>query len=227
MAIKLKKEQDKNQLPAKLDKLLLQGFSFQQIAAKYEEAFKTTKGEIEEYLESNDDGFDLTEKTIKCDQGSVTYVERTSYDYDKDAIVELVKSGAVTLETLIGLATFPAEKMKVALGESNFKSVATEKTSTYLTLKASADFKEECDRKFADILPKEEKRDFSEAEKVVAKAEKAVVAAPKKEAPKAKAPKKEKLDEAIEEAKRARELASASKAPKASVEDDLNAILGE
>lgn len=207
MAIKLKKQDDKTRLPVKLDKLLLQGFSFQAIAAKYEDAFKSTKGEIEDYLESNDDGFDLVEKTFKCDQGSVTYVERTSYDYNKDAIIELVNSGKVTLETLIGLATFPAEKLKVALGETNFKSVSTEKTSTYLTLKANADFKEECDRKFADILPKEE-----------VKEEPKVEAAPE---PKAKA--KPDLSEAKKKALEAKKLASKA----SSVDDDLASILGD
>lgn len=157
MAIKIKKaDQDKPSLPAKLDKLLVQAFSFQQISSKYEDAFKETKKEVEIYLDKNDDGFDLEEKTFKCDQGSVTYAERTSYDYDKDAIIELVNSGKVTLETLIGLATFSAEKLKVALGDTNFKKVSTEKTTNYLTLKASSDFKEECDRKFEAILPKKE-----------------------------------------------------------------------
>jgi len=222
MAIKLKKSQEKPSLPAKLDKLLLQGFSFQQISAKYKDAFDATKEEIESYLESNDDGFDLEEKTFKCDQGSVTYVERTSYEYDKDQIVELVKSGAVTLETLIGLATFSAEKLKVALGETNFSKVSTEKTSTYLTLKASAEFKEECDRKFEDILPKREEVE---------------VEAPKKAEPKkAKAePKKEEPKVDIEKAKRsaalAKSLSSEKPKKKASVElsvdEDLEAILGE
>ena len=220
MAIKLKKEQEKNSLPAKLSSLLLQGFSFQQISAKYEEAFKSTKEEIEGYLESNDDGFDLTEKTFKCDQGSVTYVERTSYDYDKDAIIEMVNSGKVTLETLIGLASFPAEKLKVALGETNFKAVATEKSSTYLTLKASAEFKEECDRKFADILPKKESEPSEPEVEVKKKAPTKEVKSPTKEV-KAK---EEKVDLAIKKAKEARELAK-SKTKASSVEDDLNAIL--
>jgi hypothetical protein len=216
MAIKLKKQDDKTRLPAKLDKLLLQGFSFQAIAAKYEDAFKSTKGEIEDYLESNDDGFDLTEKTFKCDQGSVTYVERTSYDYDRDAIIEMVNSGKVTLETLIGLASFPAEKLKVALGETNFKAVSTEKTSTYLTLKANADFKEECDRKFADILPKEEAKEVKEVE---VKKEAAPEPKPKAK-PKAKT---EDLSEAKKKALEARKLASKT----SSVDDDLASILGD
>jgi hypothetical protein len=220
MAIKLKKEQEKNSLPAKLSSLLLQGFSFQQISAKYEEAFKATKDEVEGYLESNDDGFDLVEKTFKCDQGSVTYVERTSYDYDKDAIIEMVNSGKVTLETLIGLASFPAEKLKVALGETNFKAVSTEKTSTYLTLKASAEFKEECDRKFTDILPKKESESSEPEAEVKKKAPTKEVKSPTKEV-KAK---EEKVDLAIKKAKEARELAK-SKTKSSSVEDDLNAIL--
>ncbi len=213
MAIKLKKQDDKTRLPAKLDKLLLQGFSFQAIASKYEEAFKSTKGEIEDYLDSNDDGFDLTEKTFKCDQGSVTYVERTSYDWDKDAIIEMVNSGKVTLETLIGLASFPAEKLKVALGETNFKAVSTEKTSTYLTLKANADFKEECDRKFSDILPKE----------VEAVKEVEVAPEPKPTKAKSKAEPKADLSEAKKKALEARKLASKT----SSVDDDLASILGD
>lgn len=216
MAIKLKKSQDKAQLPAKLDKLLLQGFSFQQISAKYKEAFDSTKEEIEAYLEKNDDGFDLEEKTFKCDQGSVTYVERTSYDYDKDAIIELVNEGKVTIETLLSLATFPAEKLKVALGETNFSKVSTEKTSTYLTLKASAEFKEDCDKKFEDILPKKEKEQEEVKETKEAK----------KEEPK-KAPKKD-VSEAVRKAREAKYLVEKSDTTsKKSIDEDLAEILGE
>jgi len=156
MAVR-KKDESAQAIPKKLDDLLLRGFSFQAIAAKYKDAFDETKDVVKSYLESNDDDFNVDMgKGFKCAQGTVIFQERSNYAYDKDKIIALIESKQVTLATILELANFPAEKLQVALGEKNFKSLATLSTTQSLTFRATTEFKASVEEKFASVLPEEE-----------------------------------------------------------------------
>lgn len=217
MAIKGKKtEPEKSTLPARLDEMLLKGFSYQAICDQYETAFKSVKEDVKVYLESNDDGFDVDMgKGFKSDYGTVCMSERSNYSYDKDKLLELVENGTITVATLIELASFPAEKLKTALGEKNFNSLAVNKPTQTLTFKANSEFKESVQEKFKDVLPKDEE-EVVEVKKEVKKVEKAEV--------RVEAPKK-KLDIAAIKAKAAKLKVVTTTVT--SVEEDLNEIIGE
>lgn len=214
MAIKRKDDQKKTQeLPEKFSALCLKSFSLQAIAKRYEDQFKESKGELVEYLETNEDGMDVDlGKGIKCDQGMIIYTTRNNYKINTDLIIEMIKDGAVSLETILGLATLNAEKLKVAIGETAFNVVATNAPTESLTLRASAEFKALCEDKF-----------IQESKP----APKAIPAEPAKQEPAPKAKKKSE-PKAVDDSK-AKALAAAAKLKSKSKtpEQDLNDILGE
>jgi len=192
MAVRKKEEQASLAIPKKLDDMLLQGFSFQAITAKYKDAFDEVKDKVKTYLETNDDDFNVDMgKGFKCAQGTVIFQERSNYAYDKDKLIALIEAKQVTLATILELANFPAEKLQVALGEKNFKSLSTLSTTQSLTIKATTEFKASVDEKFASVLPEEAKP--TRPVKVDVKAEMAtdkakdVASAARAKAPKAKA----------------------------------------
>lgn len=156
MAINREKEKSGTGLPSRLADMLLRGFTFQALRDQYDSAFTDTKGEVKGYLEKNDDDFNVDMgKGFKCDQGSVCYKSTTRYDIDKDKLTELVKSGKVTIETIMSIANFGADNLKKALGEAAFSTLATPKTSESLAFTATPDFKASVADKFGGMTDPE------------------------------------------------------------------------
>lgn len=150
MAIKREKKAESNSLPEKLSKLLEKGFTEQFMSARFEELFKETKTEVVEYLENNEDGFDADlGKGFKCDQGTVIYTSRSTISVDKDKLIELVKSGRVSLEQVLAtVSTFKNEDLEKTLSTPVFKEISTSKSSESLTFRGSAEFKAKLDEEF-------------------------------------------------------------------------------
>ena len=168
MAIRKGAKESKASLPTQLENLLLEGFSLQAARDIYDDVFKATKGQITHYLEHNEDGFSCDMgKGFHCEQGTVIFQSRSNYSFDKDKILELVESGKLSLATVINLASFNAEKLKTAIGATEFENLATNKPTEYLTMKANAEFKASVEEKFADVLPHPEAvaEEFSAKEK--------------------------------------------------------------
>jgi hypothetical protein len=224
MAIKRKENQGTSALPEKLEGLLLKGFSFQAIRDNYEDAFKAVKSEVVQYLEKNDDGFDADlGKGFKCDQGTVIYQARANWNFDKDKIIELVKTGKMTIETLVNLASFNAEKLKTAIGEPTFNAIATNAPTESLTFRGSSEFKAECAEKFSGLVPIVEP---SEEEEMKPKIEKAMKRAEKEGIPASKA--KELIAARLEEKSslaKAKAAAALAKSKVKSADQDLDDIL--
>jgi hypothetical protein len=152
MAIKRSKTADvKKSIPAKLADFCQTTFTSDAMAKFYEDMAKDGKAGIKAYLENNDDGFELdlsVSKGFDCDEGRVSYATRKRFDYDADAILALVKSGALTVETLLNcISTFKDKDLQNALG-SNFAKVSTEGSIEFLQLKANENFK----AKIAEIV---------------------------------------------------------------------------
>jgi len=187
MAINRNKDEKKS-IPTRLGEMLLKAFTLQSVIDVYDEAYKASRGDVVKYLESNTDGFEIgmgKGESVECEHGKFGYQQRSNWSYDKDRIIELVKSGALSVETLVNLASFPAEKLKTAIGEKEFNALATNKPTESLVLTATSEFKEGVREKFDGLVsvtvPTEEK--------AVKKAEK-----PKAE-PKKKASKKSAEDD--------------------------------
>ena len=224
MAIKRKTDVGTNALPKKLEGLLLKGFSFQAIRDNYEDAFKAVKGDVVSYLNSNPDGFDADlGKGFKCDQGTVIYQARANWNFDKDKIIELVKSGKITMETLVNLASFNAEKLKTAIGEPTFNSLATNAPTESLTFRGSSEFKAECAEKFSSLMPEAPVAPVKSPTPVTDSIKRELEAIepkvePKKAAPVAKASKSDSLA-------KAKAASLAAKAKLKSADQDLDDIL--
>lgn len=206
----IKKKEEKNkdfQIPKTLDNLLQGGFTATVLEKKYKEVGKEFRGDIFGYLQKNQDGFVVEQSTgFKTEYGSVTVKLRKNYDVDKDKLIEKVKSGDITIETLINLASFNVEKLKPVIGSDS--SIISEKDPTeFLELRANADFKSMIDNKFDFKIERPEK--------------------PKAEIPKPKAEKKAdpKADPkaSLEKIK----AAKAKMAKKDNADADLDSILEE
>lgn len=164
MAIKKKDEVSAPQLPAKLSGLLTKAFGEQFLSDKFEKNFKATKVEIEDYLKTGD--FDIeTGKAVKCEEGSFYYTERNTVTVDKDALIDLVESGKISLaQVLACVSTFKNEELEKAISTSKFKEISTVKTSASLTLKGNAEYKAKMEADFeggfsAPIEVKEDKKE--------------------------------------------------------------------
>lgn len=154
MAIKRAKETVRDSIPTKLAEILLQAFSFQAIRDKYDEAFKGVKTDVTSYLEHNTDGFTVElSKGFTCDQGTVIYQSRSNYRFDTDKILALVEDGKLSLATLVNIANFNPEKLRTAIGETEFVGLATNHPTEYLTLRANSEFKASVEENFASVLP--------------------------------------------------------------------------
>ena len=166
MAINRSSKDDKKSLPAKLTDLLLKGFTLQAVRDNYADAYDASRKDITGYLEHNTDGFEVNlSEGFPCDQGMVIYQSRSNWSYDKDQIIELVKTGKLTVETLISVASFNAEKLKTAIGDTPFNALATNKPTESLTLRATAEFKESVAEKMPGLVPtKAEKLEEPKAE---------------------------------------------------------------
>ena len=202
MAIKPKNTKEEASLPQDLDNLCQKGFTFQQLAAAYEDAFKAVKGDVEEYLKTSDE-VDVTEgEGVKTPYGSIIYMGRSFYKYDNDAIINLVKKGKVSIEQILSCVSgFKAEELEKTLSSGVFETVATKSETKSLTFRASNEFKDQV-RSTVDTGFAEEP-------------------APKKPAPKA-APKESPAEKA-----RAAKAKLAGKAAKKSkgADEDLDEIL--
>jgi len=204
MAINRKKEAAGVGLPSRLADMLLRGFTFQALRDKYDGAFKDAKGEVVGYLEKNDDSFNVDlGKGFKCDQGTVIYTSRSSWEYDKDKIIELIKSKAITIETIVNMASFRAEDLKTALGEPAFLGLAKERTSESLTFRGTPEFKSSVDERF-DSMTSPSPVDLSPLKASVEK------------------PKVKSVADTVSKVKA---IAAKSKKASASADDDLDAIL--
>lgn len=152
MAIKRSKTADvKKSIPVKLADHCKKAFTSDAMAKFFEAHAKEGKAGIISYLENNDDGFELdltVAKSFDCDEGKVSYATRKRFDYDADAILSLIKSGALTVETLLNcISTFKDKDLQNALG-SNFAKVSNEGSTEFLQLKANEGFK----AKIAEIV---------------------------------------------------------------------------
>lgn len=158
MAINRGPKQKTETIPATLENLLMQGFTFQAVREKYGDAFDEIKVKVTNYLEHNTDGFEVDMgKGFKCEQGTVIYAARNTWEMNKDKLVTLVRDGKVTIETLINLASFNAEKLKAAIGDADFEKIATNKQTEYLTFKANPEFKESVSEKFSNLFVETER----------------------------------------------------------------------
>ena len=140
MAIKLTKTA--GAIPEALETLADRGLQNSILAKHFDEIAGSTRKLVMAYLAHNEDGFDLTEKTIKTKNGALTFVERSSFSFDADAIEALITSGAVTLSTILQCVSFKAENLKTALG-SKFNDVATKTESQTLAFKPNADYRDD------------------------------------------------------------------------------------
>lgn len=132
-------------IPAKLSSICASVFTADAMTKFYDSITKSGKKEILEYLEGNEDEFELdlsVAKSFDCDQGKVTFATRRGYDINIDQIIKLITNGSVTLETVLNcVSSFKDKDLSTALG-SKFSSVATEKQTEFLQLKANSEFKE-------------------------------------------------------------------------------------
>jgi len=150
MAIKKKEELSKPQIPAKLQALVTKAFGEQFLKTKFEDKFKETKGEIEGYLSSNSDGFDIEAgKSVKCDEGSFYYTETNRVSIDKDKLIDMVTAGEINIaQVLACVSTFKNEELEKAISSAKFKEIAKTTTSNSLTMKANAEFKAQMEADF-------------------------------------------------------------------------------
>jgi hypothetical protein len=168
MAIKSKEEKSVPQIPSKLQGLLTKAFGEQFLSDKFDKKFKETKVEIEDFLKAGE--FDITKGTATpCAEGTFNYVERNTVTVDKDALIEMVESGAVSLaQVLACVSTFKNEELEKAISTSKFKEISSVKTTASLTLKGSAEYKAKMEADFEGgfSLP-EEKTEVKEEPKLL------------------------------------------------------------
>lgn len=141
MAIKLKTNTE-TVLPATLDGIVKAGMEACVLEKEYKATASEKRSEFKAYITKNNDGFDLTEKTLNTEYGNVTYVERKGYSYDLDKVQELIESGTIALTSLLQCCSFRAKDLEVALG-SNFKDVSELNKTEAIAFKPSNEFKEE------------------------------------------------------------------------------------
>jgi hypothetical protein len=212
-----KKESSTVQLPEVLNELVVNGMTASCLEKKYKEEGSGFRKDIVSYLESNDDGFDIElSKAIKTEHGNLTFKKRTSFDIDKDALIELVNDGTLTIETIINMAKFDAKQLTSVVGESKFKEISEEKTTEYLELRPSPDFKESVEDAFNNTAP------VKEAPKAPKKVK------PKKpEATVDVSLKEDDVSSSLERLKKAKKTTKKKATKKKSADADLDAILAE
>jgi len=147
----LKKKEDQESLPQKLQTILKDAFSLQGLRDGYKKLYDKKSGDLKDYFLENDDGFDITTGAgagFKCDQGSIKITQGKEYETDADKIIELVESGKITLTSLLGAVTYRQTDLKTVLG-SHYEKIVTssEKTDAKgrakltVTLTANSEFK--------------------------------------------------------------------------------------
>ena len=206
-------------------------FSLQQISGLYKDGFDAEKGWLLEYLEKNTEGVSIEAgKAIKVPEGQLVFKTTVRFDIDTAKLEAMVKAGEISLATVLAVASFSAEKLKTALGEPRFATLATPKPSESLALTATPDFKREVEETFStrSLVPEPALPTFPAAMEAASaepapkfmrkpKADPAPVADPVRVA----AERKE-VSSSLEKAKAA---AAKGKAKSVQVQDDLDAIL--
>jgi hypothetical protein len=207
-------------------------FSLQQISGLYKDGFDAEKGWLLEYLEKNTEGVSIEAgKAIKVPEGQLVFKTTVRFDINTAKLEELVKAGEISLATVLAVATFSAEKLKTALGEARFGTLATPKPSESLALTATPDFKREVEETFSTrSLVSEPALPTFPAAMEAASAEpapKAFTRKPKVDPapvadPARVAAERKEVSSSLEKAKAA---AAKGKAKSVQVQDDLDAIL--
>jgi hypothetical protein len=139
-------------IPEKLNTLALKAFSHQQMSELFNKSFKESKKEIENYLKNNDDEFDCTAgKGVTTDHGMIIYSEREEQEIDKDALIELVKNGIISVEILVSAGNFPAGKISEILPSKYIEKIIknTGEKSISITMRANPEFKSFIEEKFS------------------------------------------------------------------------------
>lgn len=202
MAIKRKKETSNVAMPAEFLGQVRRAFSYQQISANYKDAFDEEKKSILTYLETNDDGVEATAgKALKTEYGSLTFKTTTYHSVDMEKIEQMIKSGEVSLTSVLALAKIDATGLKTLIGEKKFSAISSSKATESLAMSATPDFKAEVEKMFS----------LETGSTPVSKSAPVKVEVPKKVAPK-------KALSSLEKAKLAQS--------KSDVDSDLDAILG-
>jgi len=194
------------QIPATLEALCDKGYTYSGLEKEFKARAGSVRVEVKEYIEKNDDGFDLDidkAKSFTTKNGKVTYKTTTKNEVDTDAIQALIEAGVVTLTTILSCCSFRAKDLKTALG-SNFSEVVESTSSQTISFAANSEFKGDIAAK-ADVID-ELGFEVDTVEKAPEKAKKT----PKKA--------KKTLEESIEAAKKAEK-------PVKSADSDLDDIL--
>jgi hypothetical protein len=215
MAIKIKATEHKESYPARLVAIARKAFETSTVSKMFDELAKAARGEIKSYLEDNDDGFDLTSKTLKFDEGSITWTERGTTKFNKDQIMELIESGAISLVSVLEASNFADAKMKVALGSHYDSCVESRSVTEIITVKPTAEFKEQIHAGFGN------KADAPKAEKPAKKK------SFKRKSKEEKAFSEPAISDDDIEASLAKVNKAAKKSKPKSVNEDLDAILNE
>ena len=145
MAIKRSGDKSETSVPAILQGFCLPAFLTSAMGKIAEVVCKGWKGKIEEYVKSNNDGFEMDlskEKSFKTPFGRVTWSEKRRVSYNVDAVIDCIKKGAVTLETVLNSVNFTDKAMQTALG-SNYAKCVTEEKYDSLALYTSEEIQAE------------------------------------------------------------------------------------
>lgn len=190
MAIKKRTQDDKRMVPNHMRQKAELAFTCQQFADLSKKQYEVQRDEL--MAELNAEGFEIAiGEAIHCDQGKISITETNSYTVDKDKLIDMVKSGKMTLETLIHMANIPVTPLKTALSESDYKDIVSVSQTPSMRLTADASFKEKVAENFVQIFSVEPKAEKAVEKPKADKPEKVV----KPKAEKPKAVKKEKSAE--------------------------------
>lgn len=207
-------------LPARLAELSRKALLSSAYQKAYEAICKPTKEEIKAYIQENSDGFTLdldVSKSFTAAEGRITWTTRETTEVDKDAIIALIKSGKVTLETIIGCANFSQEALKISLGTSYDSAVKPGEPTEFLTLNPSAETKAEVADTIEELFGKALDASSPAASVPAASVPVAPISAPVSAPPVV----------AVEEKKSRSKKAKAASDVPATGSDDLDAILGK
>ena len=134
-------------LPPELDVLVTDGFALQQCRDIFGRDFKDVGEKIKEYLETNKDGFTIDMGVgFACEQGKVTYTERSNWKVDEAALEQALANGDITISQLLAcVSTWKASDLEKTLGTTKFDTIAANNPTEYLTLRATNDYKAEAE----------------------------------------------------------------------------------
>ena len=142
MAIIKKTKSEGPTIPQTLAALVERAARFQTISGLYEDGFRAVKERIVAYLSENPDGFSVEmSKGVKTEVATIIYQSRENWSINTDMIVDMVKTGALSLETVLNIAKIDAKKLRDCVGNEKFATLATSSSTEYLTVKPIPAFK--------------------------------------------------------------------------------------